>query len=69
MPCSYSDIPMDMYDEKAMDQPFQSLNGKRFCDDVTALWIHSNEDANNCLQYLNTIEASGYIKFTMETGN
>ena len=34
---------------------------------MIALWIHSNEDANHYLDYLNTIDASGKIRFTMET--
>ena len=40
---------------------------KRFRDDVIALWIHSHENANHYLDYLNTIDASGKIRFTMET--
>ena len=67
MSCSYSDIAMAVYDEKAMDHPFKPLIWKRFRDDVIALWIHSNEDANHYLDYLKTIDASGKIRFTMET--
>ena len=67
MSCSYGDITMAVYDEKAMDHPFKPLIWKRFRDDVIALWIHSNEDANHYLDYLNTIDASGKIRFTMET--
>ena len=67
MSCSYSDIAMAVYDEKTMEHPFKPLIWKRFRDDVIALWIHSNEDANHYLDYLNTIYASGKIKFTMET--
>ena len=66
MSCSYSDIAMAVYDEKAMDHPFKPLIWKRFRDDVIALWIHSNEDANHYLDYLYTIDASGKIRFTME---
>ena len=40
---------------------------KRFRDNVIALSIHSNEDANHYLDYLNIIDASGMIRFTMET--
>ena len=29
---------------------------RRFRDDVNTLWIHSDEDANNYLDYLNTID-------------
>ena len=58
---------MAVYEEKLMDHSFKSLIWKRFRDDVIALWIHSNEDANHYLDYLNTIDASGKIRFTMET--
>ena len=67
MSCSYSDIAMAVYDEKAMDHPFKPLISKCFRDDMIALWIHSNEDANYYLNYLNTIDAPGKIRFTVET--
>ena len=67
MSCSYSDIVMAVYDEKAMDHPFKSLIWKRFRDDVIALWIHSNNDANHYLDYFNTIDPSGKIRFIIET--
>ena len=67
MSCSYSDIAMAVYDEKAMDHPFKPLIWKSFRDGVIALWIHSNEYANLYLDYLYTIDASGEIRFAMET--
>ena len=60
---------MTVYDEKAMDHPLKLLIWKRFRDDVNALWIHSEEDGNHYLKYLSTIDASGKIRFTMETEN
>ena len=66
MSCSYSDFAVALYDEKAMDHPFKPLIWKRFHDDVISLWIHSEEYANHYLNYLNTIDASGKIRFTME---
>ena len=67
MSCSYSDIAMTVYDEKPMDYPFKPFIWKRFRDDVIALWIHSIEDTNHYLDYFNTIDVSGKIRFTMET--
>ena len=67
MSCSYSDIAMAVYDEKAMDQPIKPWIWKRFRDDVIALRIPISKDANYYLHYLNTIDASGKIRFTMET--
>ena len=50
------------------DHPFKPLICNRFRDDVIALWIHSNEDANHYLDYFfNTIDVSGSIRFTIET--
>ena len=58
-----------MCNDKAMDHPFKPLIWNHFRDDVIALWIHSEEDANHYLNYLNTIDVSGKIRFTMETEN
>ena len=52
-----------------MDHPFKPLIWKCFRDDVIALWIHSEKDANHYLNYLNTIDASGKIRFAMEIEN
>ena len=67
MSCSYSNIAMAVYDEKVMGQPSKPLISKGFRDDLIALWIHNSEDANHYLDYLNTIDLSGKIRFTMET--
>ena len=63
MSCSYSDIAIPVYDEKAMDQPFKPLIWKRFRHDRFALQFHSDEDANHYLNYLNTIDGSGKIYY------
>ena len=42
---------------------------KRFRDDEITLWIHSDEDANNHLDYVNTTDMSDKIRFTMQTEN
>ena len=60
---------MTVYDEKEMDHPFKPLIWKRLCNDVIALWIHSDEDINHDLDFLNTINASGEIRFIMQTEN
>ena len=52
-----------------MDHPFKPFVWKCFRDDVIALWIQSEKDANHYLNYLNTIDASGKIRFTMEIEN
>ena len=68
MSCSYSDFGMVVH-EKAMDYPFKPLIWKRFRDNVIALWIYSDKDAHHYLDYLNTIDVSGKIRFSTETEN
>ena len=65
MCCSYGNIVMTVYDEKANDRSFKPLIWKCFREDVIALWIHNDEDANHCLDHLNKVDASGQIRFTM----
>ena len=55
MSCSYSDIAMAVYDEKAMDHPIKPWIWKRFRDDVIALRIPISKDANYYFHYLNTM--------------
>ena len=69
MSCYYSDIAMAVYDEKVIDHPFKSSIWKRLRDVVISLWILSGEDANDYLDYLNNIDASDKMGFTMETEN
>ena len=66
---SYSNIVMTVYDEKANDRSFKPLIRKCFREDVIALWIHNDKDANHCLDHLNKIDTSGQIRFTMQTEN
>ena len=60
---------MAVYDEKVIDHPFKSSIWKRLRDAVISLWILSGEDANDYLDYLNNIDASGKMGFTMQTEN
>ena len=69
MSCYYSDIAMAVYDEKVIDHPSKSSIWKRLRDVVISLWILSSEDANDYLDYLNNIDASGKMGFTMQTEN
>ena len=69
MSCSYSDIAMAAHDEKAIDHSFKPLIWKCFRYDVIALWIHNDEDPNHYLDYPNTTDASGKIRFTVNTKN
>ena len=68
MSCFNIDTAMTVHVEKVMNHPFKPLIWKGFCD-VIPLWIHSNEDVHYYLNYINIIDASGKIRFTMQTDN
>ena len=58
---------MAVCDEKPMDHPFKLLIWKGFREDLIVSWFHRNKDANHYMDYLNTTDASGKSRFTMET--
>ena len=55
MSCSYADIGTAKYD-----------SWKRFRDDVFVLWKHGTVSLFSFLDYLNTMDKTGKIKFTMK---
>ena len=63
--CSYSDIPMEGYDNKALMYDFPPKMWKRFRDDVFVVWTHDTAKLPSFLDYLNNIDETRNIKFTM----
>ena len=41
---------------------------KRFCDDLFAAWIEGSASLSLLLDFLNNIDETGKIKFTMQVG-
>ena len=69
MSCSYSDIAMAGHDSKALMYDFPPKVWKRFRDDVFVVWTHDTAKLPSFLDYLNNIDGTGEIKFTMQTAD
>ena len=69
MSCSYSDIAMYGYDLKALDYTPGVNCWKRFRDDIFTVWNHSREELDTFFNYLNTIDTTKKIQFTMSIGD
>ena len=69
MSCSYSDIAMYKFDLKALNYKAGLLCWKRFRDDVFVLWSQSLEELNKFFDFMNSIDTSGKIKFTISVAN
>ena len=66
MPCSYADIAMAKYDSLANNFHLKPSVWKRFRDDIFVLWEHGTASLFSFLDYLNSMDKTGKIKFTME---
>ena len=66
MSCSYSDIAMAFFDVEAENYTFKPTIWKRFRDDVFTVWTHGIDKLPSYLYYLNNLDESGKIKFTMQ---
>ena len=66
MSCSYSDIPTAGHGSKALMYDFLPKVWKRFRDDVFVVWTHDTTKLPSFLDYLNNIDATRKIKFTMQ---
>ena len=69
MSCSYSDIAMYKYDCKAISHNPSVSCWNRFRDDVFAVWNHSRNELDEFLVYLNGIDPTNKIKFTMSVAD
>ena len=64
--CSYTDIAMVKYHCLAISFHLNPSVWKRFRDDVFVLWEYGTASLFSFLDYLNTMDKTGKIKFTME---
>ena len=65
MSCSYSDIAMAHFDNRAENYTVKLTVWKRFRDDVFSVWTH-NINALPAFQNLNNIDSTGKIKLTTQ---
>ena len=66
MSCSYSDIAMSKFDTAALQYHFQPTLWKRLRDGILTIWTHGSDTLESFLDYLNQIDSTGKIKFTMQ---
>ena len=69
MSCSYSDIAMCRIDLKALSYTPKVLCWKRFRDYIFAVRNHSLQELHKFFEFMNSIDTSGKIKFTMSIAN
>ena len=69
MPCSYGDIAIEQFDEKGLEYNPAVIGWKRFRNDIFLVWPHSAEDRNLFFNYMNNIDRTKKIEFTMEVAN
>ena len=66
MSCSYSDIAIQYFDIKALEFNPLVICWKRFRDDIFVVWPHTLEELQVFFNYMNNIDQSKKIQFTME---
>ena len=69
MSCSYSDIAMARHDSKVLMYDFPPKVWKRFTDDAFVVWTHGTPKLPSFFNYLNNIDDTGKIKFTMQNAD
>ena len=65
----FIDTAMYRFDLKDLSYTPKVLCWKRFRNDIFAVWIHSLEELYKFFEFMNSIDASGKIKFTMSIAN
>ena len=69
MSCSYSDIAIQYFDIKALEFNPPVICWERFRDDIFVVWPHTLEELQVFFNYMNNIDQSKKIQFTMEIAN
>ena len=65
MSCSCGDIAMEQFDKKALEYNPPIIGWKRFRNDIFLVWPHSAEDLNLFFNYMNNIDRTEKIQFTI----
>ena len=65
MSCSYSDFAMSKFDTAVLQYHFQPTLWKRFRDNNLIIWTHGSDTLELILDYLNQIDSTSKIKFTI----
>ena len=65
MSYSYSDLTMAHFDNRVENYTLKPTVWKRFRNDVFSVWTHNINTLSALLDYLNNIDSTGKIKFTL----
>ena len=65
MSCSCGDIAIEQFDKKALEYNPPIIGWKRFRNDIFLVWHHSAEDLNLFFNYMNNIDRTEKIQFTI----
>ena len=66
MSCSYADLALASYGSKDLAFDLRPTTKKRFRDEVFVVWTHGHTAVSLFLEYLNNIDKTGKIQFTMQ---
>ena len=66
MSFSYADLALASYDSKALAFDLSPATWKRFRNDVCVVWTHGPASVSLFLEYLNNIDKTEKIQFTMQ---
>ena len=66
MSCSYVNLALVSYDSKALAFDLSPTTLKKFRDDVFVVWTHGPASVSLFLEYLNKIDKTGKIQFTVQ---
>ena len=69
MSCSYVDLALATFDNRALAYNCSPTTWKRFHDDVFVVWVDGSATLNLFLDYLNNLDDTAKIKFTMQVAN
>ena len=69
MSCSYADLAPAIFDNRALAYNCSPTTWKRFRDDIFVVWRHGSEALNLFLDYLDNLDDTGKIKFTMHVSD
>ena len=64
--CCYAGIAMANFDKGASEYHLRPTTWKRFGDDIFVLWPHGRESLVFFLDYINTLDPTQKMKFTVE---
>ena len=62
----HGDITIEQFDKKTLEYNLAVIGWKRFREDIFLVWPHFAEDLNLFFNYMNNIDRTKKIQFTME---